>query len=175
MSASLVLVVAMAENGVIGAAGAMPWHIPSDLKRFKALTVGKPVIMGRKTWEAIGRPLVDRDNIVVTRQAGFSPQGAIIAGDIDHALIMAQALAEGRGCREIAVIGGGEIYAQTIGKASRIAMTIVHGQIAGDNAFPEADPSLWQEVSREACPRGEKDSHATSFVVMERRGAAART
>lgn len=170
MSPRVVLVVAMAENRVIGAGGAMPWHIPTDLKRFKALTIGKPVIMGRKTWEAIGKPLADRDNIVVTRQPDFAPKGAIIAGDIEHALIMGKALAEGRGASEIAVIGGGEIYAQVLERADRIEMTLVKGEISGDTRFPQIDPDRWEETGREAAARGEKDSHAICYVTMRRKG-----
>jgi dihydrofolate reductase len=169
MSPRVVLVVAMAENRVIGAGGAMPWHIPSDLKRFKALTIGKPVIMGRKTWESIGKPLVDRDNIVVTRQPDFAPKGAIIAGDIEHALIMGKALAEGRGASEITVIGGGEIYRQIMDRADRIEMTLVKGDVAGDTYFPDYDSADWEEVSREEAPRGEKDSHPVCYVTLIRR------
>lgn len=168
----IVLIVAMGENRVIGAGNGLPWRIPSDMKRFRALTLGKPVVMGRKTWETIGAPLGERDNIVVTRQAGFAPEGVLVAHDLDGALAMAERCARARGRDEIAVIGGAEIYAAVLPRADRIEMTVVKGEVSGDTCFPEIDPGEWNEVSRQDAPRGEKDSHATSYVVLERRAPA---
>lgn len=169
MSTQVVLVVAAAENGVIGAGGGMPWHLPSDLKRFKARTMGKPIVMGRKTFQAVGRPLPGRENIVISRQKDFAPEGVHIVASLDDALALARALAQAAGVDEIAVIGGGEIYAQVLPRADRVDLTLVHGVIEGDTVFPPLDPAEWREVSRHACPRGERDSHDTSFVVYARR------
>lgn len=168
MSQRIVLVVAMAENRVIGAEGHLPWRLPSDLKRFRRLTWDKPLIMGRKTFHSIGRPLDGRDNIVVSRQEGFAPEGVTIARSIDEAVALAKGFAVARGNSDIAVIGGGMVYREILPRADRIEMTLVHAEIEGDTTFPELDPAEWREVLREKCPRGEKDSHGTSFVVLER-------
>ena len=172
MSRRIILVVAMAENRVIGAEGRLPWRLPSDLKRFRRLTWDKPLIMGRKTFHSIGRPLDGRDNIVVSRQSGFAPEGVFIARTIDEALALAKGFSVVRGNSDIAIIGGGMVYREILPRADRIEMTIVHADIEGDTTFPVLDPGEWREVSREKCPRGEKDSHETSFVVYERVDAA---
>ncbi len=163
------LIVAVAENGVIGDTGAMPWNLPSDLKYFKEKTLYKPVLMGRKTFEAIGRPLPSRDNIVVTRNEEFAHDGVFTASNVTAGLELAQRLASKSGADEIMVIGGGEIYAQTLALADRIYKTEVHDEVAGDTIFPQLDPEVWREVSRESHLAGESDSSAFSLVVLERR------
>jgi dihydrofolate reductase len=167
--ASITLVVAAARNGVIGKDGGLPWRLSSDLKRFKANTIGRPVIMGRKTFQSIGRPLPGRDNIVVTRDRSFAPEGVFTAPDIDAAIEMGRARARQAGAAEICVIGGGEVYRQTFDLAERLAVTYVEAEIEGDTIFPAIDSKVWEEVSSESHPAGEKDSHATRHVVYERR------
>ncbi len=162
------LVAAVAENGVIGTGGDMPWRLSSDLRRFKRLTMGKPVVMGRKTFESIGKPLAGRVNIVVSRQPGFAPGGVLVAADLDAALDLARTQI-GAG-DEMMVIGGGQIYAATIGRADRLYITHVAASPDGDTHFPPIDPAVWRVVSREAVPAGDKDSAATTFVVYERVG-----
>lgn len=165
----LALIAAVAENGVIGADGKMPWKLSTDLKRFKQFTLGKPVIMGRRTWASLGKPLVDRLNVVVTRDGRFAADGAIIASSLDEAVALAQDWARANGADEIMVIGGGEIYAQAIGRADRLYLTYVQASPEGDTHFPDVSPSIWREVSQESHPAGERDTAATRFVVYERR------
>jgi dihydrofolate reductase len=168
MNRRIILVVAMAENGVIGAGGQLPWRLPTDMKRFRRLTWGKPIIMGRKTFEAIGKPLEGRDNIVISRQSDFAPEGVLVAKSFDEALVLGEHFAAARGGNAIAVIGGGRVYRAALPIADRIEMTIVHANIEGDTTFPNLDMKQWRDVSREKCERGENDSHDTSFVVFER-------
>ena len=168
------LVVAAARNGVIGKDGGLPWRLSSDLKRFKSNTIGRPVIMGRKTFQSIGKPLPGRDNIVVTRDLNFAPDGVFTARDIGAAIELGRAKAKGSGAKgsgtvEICVIGGGEIYRQTFDLADRLIVTFVDAEIEGDTFFPKIDSILWKEASSESHPAGEKDSHATRHVVFERR------
>lgn len=159
------LVVAVSRNGVIGRDGGLPWHISSDLKRFKAITMGKPVIMGRKTWDSLPRkPLPGRSNIIVTRQAGFRAEGALVAADVNAAL----ALAAMEKPAEICVIGGGEIYRQALPHAGRVYLTEVALEVAGDTHFPALDPAEWREVSREEVKAGASDSADFVLRVMER-------
>lgn len=161
----IAIVVAVAENGVIGRDGGMPWRLSTDLKRFKAVTLGKPVIMGRKTYDSIGRPLPGRANIVVTRNPDWRADGVKVTATLDEAL----AMAEREDGDEICVIGGGELYAQAIGRADRLHVTHVLADIAGDTRFPPIDPSVWAVVKEVDVPPGEKDSHATRYAVYERR------
>ncbi len=163
------LIVAVADNGVIGDTGAMPWKLPSDLKYFKAKTLHKPVLMGRKTFEAIGRPLPGRDNIVVTRNETFAHEGVFTASSVALGLELAQRLAEKSGADEIMVIGGGEIYAQTLAAADRIYKTEVQADVVGDTVFPQLDPQRWREVSRQQHSARQGDSSAFAFVIFERR------
>jgi dihydrofolate reductase len=163
------LVVAVARNGVIGRDGGLPWHLSSDLKRFKANTIGRPVIMGRKTYQSIGRPLPERHNIVVTRDPLYRSDGVTVVADVAAALAVAKARAADAGALEVCVIGGGEIYRQTIGEADRLVVTFVEAEVDGDTQFPDIDPKTWREISSEKHPAGEKDSHATRHVVYERR------
>ena len=162
------IIVAAADNGVIGNAGGMPWHLPSDLKRFRALTLGKPVIMGRKTFQSLPKALDGRDNIVITRDSGFRPDGAIIAASLEAALLIGRELAEGRGGEEIMVIGGGEIYRQALPVTDRVYLTRVQASPAGDAVFPPLDPAQWRIVREEPLPRGVKDPYGAALIVYER-------
>ena len=158
------LVVAMAENRVVGREGGLPWRISADLKRFKALTMGKPVIMGRKTFQSIGRPLPDRTNIVVTRDASYGEDGIRVAGGLEAAL----KIAEGEGAGEAMVIGGGEIYRMAMPRARRVYLTEVHIRVCGDTLFPVLDEGAWKEVGREDHDAEGADVPAYSFVVLDR-------
>jgi dihydrofolate reductase len=162
---------AVAENGVIGRDNGLPWRLSSDLKRFKAVTMGKPVIMGRKTWEGLPRrPLPGRLNIVVTRDSNFGSDEAIVAHSLGEALARAEAWArEEAGVDETCVIGGGEIYRQAMALADRLYITHVLAKPDGDTLFPAIDPAIWEQVSAEDHPAGEKDSHAMRFAVYARK------
>jgi dihydrofolate reductase len=161
----IVLVVAVSKNGVIGKGGGLPWHISSDLKRFKALTMGKPIIMGRKTWESLPRkPLSGRINFVVTRNAGYEAEGAVIAKSVAAAIEAAEALNP----EEIAVIGGGEIYAQALPLANRVYFTEVDMAVDGDTYFPVLNSHDWREVAVERHPQGPNDSAAFALRTFDR-------
>ncbi len=165
--APISLVVARAENGVIGAGGALPWHLPGDLKRFKEITFGKPVIMGRKTWDSLPRkPLPGRSNIVLTRDVGFAAEGAVVV----HSLEAALALAAKENPSEIMVIGGADVFAATLPLASRIHLTEVQGAPAGDVFLPAFPAEIWRETARVAAAPGHRPSH--SYVTLERRPLA---
>ena len=170
---SIALIAAMAENRVIGKGNAMLWHIPEDFKHFKKLTTGKPIIMGRKTYEGIGRPLPGRVNIVVTRDKAWRAEGVETAHSLSEAITLAKV--RGRcmaGIDEICVVGGGEIYAQALPLADRLHVTHVLASVEGDAHFPPIDPDLWRVARAEDVPAGEKDSHATRYTVYERRRGA---
>ena len=164
-----VLIFAVAENGVIGADGAIPWRLKSDMQRFKALTSGKPIVMGRKTFLSLKRPLPHRTNIVITRDANFRSAGAIVTTSIDAARTVARGDALRRSAAEIAVIGGAEIYAQWMDVADRLELTEVHALPEGDTRFTAVDPAVWQEVARERHPAGPDDSTDFSYVTYVRR------
>ena len=169
----LAIYVAMAENGVIGRDGGLPWRLSTDLTRFKAGTMGKPVIMGRKTWSGICKPLPGRTNIVVTRDKGFRADGAEIAVSLEDAVALATVRARCMpNADEVCLIGGGEIYAQALPIADRLYVTHVLAEVEGDTVFPEIDPKAWTVLSRQDFPAGEKDSHPTRYVVYERKSAA---
>lgn len=166
----IVLVVAIAQNGVIGAGDGLPWRLSSDLRRFRAVTMGKPVIMGRKTWDTIGKPLPGRANIVISRDAGFTAEGAEVVRSLEEALELAEERArELDGAGEICVIGGGQIYARALPLADRLYVTHVLASPPGDTFFPPIDENEWQPVSREEVPAGERDSAPMLFVTYERR------
>ena len=163
------IIAAVAENGVIGDGGAMPWRLSTDLRRFKALTLGKPVVMGRRTFESIGRPLPGRANIVVSQREGYRPEGVTVAASLDAALAGATAAASGAGLDEVFVIGGGEIYAAAMPHADRLHITHVAARPSGDTTFPAIDPAVWTRVSGEDVPTGEKDTAPTTYAVYARR------
>jgi dihydrofolate reductase len=165
----IALIAAVARNRVIGGDNRLLWRIKADLRHFRELTLGKPVIMGRKTFLSIGRPLPGRDTIVVTRDEGFRAEGARIVRSLDDARDLAGALAAGRNAREIMVAGGAEVYEQMIGRADRLYITEVELDADGDARFPEIDPKAWSETSRRAHPRGPDDDAAYSFVEYNRR------
>ena len=164
----LSLIAAVAENGVIGAGDRMPWRLSSDLKRFKSITTGKPVVMGRKTFETIGKPLAGRLNIVVSRKTDFASDGVVLAPSLEAALIKAGEKARVSADREIMVIGGGEIYREAIDLADRLYITHVEAAPEGDTHFPPIDHGLWRATVSEHTPAGPKDSAATTFVIYER-------
>ena len=165
----IVLVVAIAENGIIGAGNAMPWRLKSDLARFKALTIGKPVIMGRKTFESLPRrPLPNRTNIVITRDADYRANGAIVTTSAADASAIARGDALRRSVAEIAVIGGAEIFRQWLDRADRLEITEVHARPEGDTHF-DIDKAEWDEVARVRHPAGPDDSADYSYVTYRRR------
>jgi dihydrofolate reductase len=165
-----VLIVAVADNGVIGADGAIPWRVRSDMLRLKALTIGKPVVMGRKTFVSLKRPLPHRTNIVVTRDGDFRGAGAVVTTSLDAARSIARADALRRSATEIAVIGGAEIYTQWMPFADRIELTEVHANPVGDVRLAPVDATQWQEVARADHRPGEGDSAPFSYVTYRRRG-----
>lgn len=168
----IILVVAVAENGVIGRDNALPWRIKSDLKFFRSVTMNKPVVMGRKTYVSIGKPLPGRTNIVVTRQPDFAAPGIVVAQGVDPALAAASGDALRRGADAIAVIGGTEIFEQTMPLADRIILTLVHAEPPGDTYFPAIDPAVWREAERLPQPKGPDDDYGFTIVRYERTGAA---
>lgn len=168
MSPKLTLVVAVAKNGVIGRDGDLPWRLSSDLKRFKATTMGKPVLMGRKTWDSLPRkPLPGRQNLILTRDADFQTDGAWVYTDLPAMLAAARAMAEAAGVDEACVIGGAQLYNAVLPKADRIILTEVNLSPEGD-AHLDLDLSAWREVSREHVERGEKDDADFTVRVLER-------
>lgn len=167
----IVFIVAVAENGVIGRGNAMPWHLRSDLKRFKALTTGKPVVMGRKTFESIGKPLPGRTNIVVTRDRGYGAPGIVVAPSLDAAHEIARGDALRRFVTEIAVIGGAEIFRQWLDRAARVEWTVVHASPEGDTFLEPLSPTDWEEVARKNQAAGAGDNAGFSYVTYRRRAA----
>ncbi|MFT3987058.1 dihydrofolate reductase [Aestuariivirga sp.] len=161
----LTFVVAVSRNGVIGRDGGLPWHISSDLKRFRELTIGRPIIMGRKTWESLPkRPLPGRTNIVITRQKDYAAPGAHVVATADDAL----AVARRENPAEIAVIGGGEVYRMFMDRVDRIYLTEVDAQVDGDTRFPALDPGEWREVAFEVHPKGPRDSAGFTLRTLDR-------
>jgi dihydrofolate reductase len=159
------IVVATDELGGIGREGRLPWHLPEDLKRFKRLTLGKPVVMGRRTWDSIGRPLPGRQNIVVSRQAGLQFEGATVVPSFDAALTAAGDVPE------ICVIGGAEIYRLAVPRADVVHLTLVHATVATDTRLPPFNAAEWRETARQPQPADARHAHAYSFVTLERRRA----
>jgi dihydrofolate reductase len=166
------LIVAVARNGVIGLDGDLPWRLSSDLKAFRRLTMGKPIIMGRRTWATLrSKPLDGRDNIVVTRDLGFRADGAIIVHSLKDALAQARRLAQKRGTDEIMVIGGGEIYRSTLPHAHRLYWTEVDAEPEGDTVFPDLAAGDWSQTSAEEIPQGPNDQYRARLKVFDRVGA----
>jgi dihydrofolate reductase len=166
----IVLIVAVAENGVIGQGNAIPWRLKSDMQRLKALTIGKPVVMGRKTFASLRRPLVGRTNIVITRDPGFTAAGAVVTTSNASARAVALGDALRRSVDEIAVIGGAEIYAQWIGIADRLEVTEVHAAPEGDTRLAAIDPSDWEVTARQRHSATSDDSADFSYVTYRRKG-----
>jgi dihydrofolate reductase len=164
----IVLIVAMAENGVIGRDNTIPWRLKSDQRRFKTMTWGKPIVMGRKTFVSLRRPLPGRTNIVVTRDPNFNPVGAVVTTSLANAWAIAQGDALRRFATEIAVIGGAEIYAQAMAVADRLEVTEVHAAPEGDTRFGPIDPAIWQEIARTHHSSSADDSDAFSYVTYRR-------
>jgi dihydrofolate reductase len=165
---TVVLVAAIAENGVIGRRGALPWRLKSDLQHFKRLTMGKPVIMGRRTFESIGHALKDRTNIVLTRDLGLIGRGAVLATSVDAGFAFASADADKRGVKEIMVIGGSDVFEAAMPIADRLEITRVHVSPEGDSYFPDIDMSQWRETRRERHLRGPGDEADFTILTYER-------
>ena len=168
----IVFVLAVAENGVIGRNNEIPWRLKADMQRFRALTVGKPVVMGRKTFLSMKRPLPGRTNIVMTRDPNFSAPGAVVATSLLAALEVARGDALRRAVSEIAVIGGADVYAQWLDRADRLEITEVHAQPEGDTRFAPPDAARWQEVARQRHAAAAGDSADYSYVTWRRRSCA---
>jgi len=166
----LALIVAVSRNGVIGAGGDLVWRISDDLKWFKKVTMGKPIVMGRKTYQSIGRPLPGRDNIVVTRDLEFSAGGVFVARSIKDALTLARARAEDCEAGEVCIIGGGEVYKQTVAIADRIYMTRIAAEVEGDVFFPALDSAQWDDRHCGSCEKNQQNEFACDFVILDRRG-----
>ena len=164
------LVVAQARNRVIGANGALPWRLKTDMAHFRATTKNKPVVMGRKTWASLKGKLPGRDNIVLTRDVDFRADGVWSFAALDAALACGRARAEARGADEICVIGGAETYAAALPFAGRIHLTDVAVDVAGDTYLPALDPKVWREVGARDAPAGPDDDHPMRFRVLERAG-----
>jgi dihydrofolate reductase len=164
----IVLVVAAAENGVIGRDGRLPWRLASDLKRFRQLTLGKPLVMGRKTYASIGKPLDGRDSIVITRQRDFRPPGVHVAAALEEALVLGRRLAAKRGVEDVMVVGGEEIFRRALGEAHRIHLTLVHAAPAGDARFEAPGPPAWRETARAPMQQGPNDEFPADFIVLDR-------
>ena len=158
----LSVVVAADERGGIGRDGGLPWHLPEDLKRFKALTMGKPIVMGRRTWDSIGRPLPGRRSIVVSRQAGLAIAGAEVVRSLEQAL---DAAAD---APEVCVIGGAELYRLALPRADVVHLTRVHAEVDADTFLPALDPSEWEEIASERHPEDARHAHPYSFVTLRR-------
>jgi len=156
------LIAAMAENRVIGVGNTLPWHLPADLKHFRQITTGHHVIMGRRNYESIGKPLPNRINIVVTRNRHFRAPGCVVAHSFEEALERARA------DPEIFIIGGAEIYRQAFNRADRLYLTLVHANIVGDTYFPPFDPDQWDEIKREQHEADDKNPYAYSFLMYDR-------
>lgn len=168
MTISLALVVAVAENDVIGVDGGLAWKISDDLKWFKSVTMGKPIIMGRKTFDSIGRALPGRDNIVVTRASDFAAEGVFVVRSLEAATRLGRECAETGGANEVCVIGGAEIYAQMIDQADRIYLSEVDAKVAGDAYFPAYDSARWVRTHHSSCAQGPKNQYSCEFFILDR-------
>jgi len=156
------IIVAVAGNGVIGSGNQLPWRLPDDLKRFKALSIGKPIVMGRKTFDSIGRPLPGRLNVVISRQAGLDIPGCRVVTSIDEAIAAAHP------APEIVIVGGADIYRQVLPQVQVIHLTRVHASVEGDVVFPELQERQWREVAKEYHPADERHAHAFTFSTLQR-------
>lgn len=173
MSMRIAMIVGVAENGVIGSNQTIPWRLPSDMAFFKRTTMGKPVIMGRKQYETVGKPLPGRTNIVVTRQAGYRPEGVVVVHDVEAALEKAREIAAADGVDEIMIIGGGELYAQMMGRADRLYVSHIALSPSGDVRFPPIEEADWKVVETPAVEPSPRDEAAYCVKVYERRARSA--
>jgi len=162
MNHEISLIAAMDRNRVIGAQGELPWHLPADLRWFRRQTQGKPVLMGRRTWQAIGRPLPERTNIVLTGEPGFTAEGAIVAHDLQSALAAAG------DAPEVMIIGGGVLFGDTLHLADRLYLTVVEGEFDGDTWFPLFSTDEWRETLRESHEADERNPWPYTFLIFER-------
>ena len=169
MSVPVAMIVAVGSNGVIGSQGGIPWRLPSDFAHFKRTTLGKPLIMGRKTFESIGRPLPGRTNIIVTRRRDYRPEGAVVVSSLAEALEKARRVAVADGATEVMIGGGGEIYREAMPQAERLYVTHVEAAPEGDAYFPDIDPLLWEVEQVLAIERTDRDSAPFSVKVYRRR------
>ncbi len=162
--------IARARNGVIGKGGTLPWRLKTDLANFRAVTMGKPVIMGRKTWESLPKkPLVGRTNIVLSRDGSFEPRGAVVCEEFSEAVSIGREQAEEDGAAEVCVIGGASLFTLALMKAQRLYLTDIDAEVDGDVVLPPIDESRWREVRRQDYPAGEDDQYPFTFRVLERR------
>jgi dihydrofolate reductase len=156
------LIVAMDDNGVIGAGGGLPWRLPADLKHFREVTMGKPIVMGRKTHESIGRPLPGRENIILTRDPDYTAEGCTVLHGVDDLYLHC------RKADEVMIMGGADLYKEFLDKASLIYLTEVHARVEGDTWFPDYDPDVWDEIARQDFRADDDNEYDYSFVVLER-------
>jgi len=169
----ITIIVAVSENGVIGRDLDMPWKLSTDLKRFKAVTMGKPLIMGRKTFLSVGeRPLPGRPHIIVSRNADYRPDGVDVVSSLEDALALGKSKAAELGVDEVFVAGGGEIYRQAMPFADQLSVTHVAVKLDGDTFFPEIDPAIFEKIEENAVPAGEKDNYPVLFTTYLRRAAS---
>jgi dihydrofolate reductase len=168
MQLDTIIVAAVAENGVIGRGNALPWRLKSDMAHFRKLTLGKPVVLGRKTFASIGEPLPGRTTIVISRDSNFTAPGIVVAPNFIAALASARGDALRRTASAIVVAGGADIYAQTLPLATRLVITEVHKHVDGDTRFPAVDSQIWRETARSEHPPGPQDEAAFAFVTYER-------
>lgn len=163
------IVVAVSRNSVIGREGGLPWRLSTDLKRFKALTLGKPVVMGRLCYDSIGKPLPGRPNIVITRNRDFAPDGVIVSHSLEEGMARAEDEANRLGVDEICVIGGGVVYREAMEVATILFVTHIDADIDGDTTFPKIDLRVWDAVASETVPAGDRDDYPTRFVTYRRK------
>ncbi|PIE42578.1 MAG: type 3 dihydrofolate reductase [Gammaproteobacteria bacterium] len=165
----LAIIVAQAKNRVIGVKNKLPWHLPEDLRYFKQVTMGRPIIMGRNTYESIGRPLPGRTNIVITRQADYAPQGVRVVHSLEQAIELAESVALIDGATEAMIIGGAQIYEQALSLADRLYLTEVDAEVEGDAWFPEFNQDEWNEVGRENFSAEGANPYNYSFIVLDKK------
>jgi len=164
----LSIIVAQAQNRVIGINNNLPWHLPEDLRYFKQVTMGKPIIMGRKTFDSIGRPLPGRTNIVITRDGSYQPEGVKVVNSLEAARELAESICTIDGCDEAMVIGGAQIYEQALSLADRLYLTQVHADVNGDAWFPAFHPGDWMEMGRDDFAASGHNPYDYSFIVLQR-------
>ena len=163
------IIAALGNNRIIGNKNSLPWSLPSDMEHFKKLTMGKPIIMGQKTFESIGKALPDRENIILSRDLNYSIPGCQVAHSLDEAIELAEKSSLGKKSQEVMICGGASVYVQYLPRAERMYLTFIDNDFEGDVFFPEFDVSDWQEVERVSCQSDQKNKYGYSFVVLERK------